>query len=318
MIFHKRIEEAYKAQLYRRCDDTGFVSYFSYEDFPGLSRKPYLFYSSKGHKMQGYFYAYDHADKHRLVVFEHGFGGGHRSYMREIEMLCRHGFYVFAYDHTGCMESGGEGCNGWAQSLCDLDDCINALRSDGRTDTSDISVIGHSWGGYSTLNICRFHKDVKRIVVLSGFVSVRKVVAQNFKGMLSLYRNDIFSLEKRTNPSYVECDAVESLKGGDTKALLIYSDNDPLVDRDVHWKALKDGLEGEESIKLILVEGKGHNVNYTHEAVEYLATLMPAINANKHLTGEAEKKAFRNSFDWMKMTEQDEEIWKEIFDLLDK
>ena len=132
MIFEKIIVNMYKGMMYNRCDDAETVFYFSSEDFPGLRKEPIAFASSLGHTLHGYLYEYDSAREDRIIVFDHGFGGGHRAYMKEIEKLCKHGYKVFAYDHTGCMESGGETPNGLAQSLCDLNDCINMIKSDER------------------------------------------------------------------------------------------------------------------------------------------------------------------------------------------
>ena len=192
MIFEKQIAKVFRSTLYRRCDDDGSTFYFSHKDFKGLSAQPYTFVSSAGNILKGYFYSYPNADESRLIVFDHGFGGGHRSYMKEIEMLCRQGYKVFSYDHTGCMESEGENTNGFAQSLHDLDDCLTALKKDENVNTADISVIGHSWGGFSTMNIAALHPDITHIVVISGFVSVEEMVKQNFSGLLKGYRKCIF------------------------------------------------------------------------------------------------------------------------------
>ena len=172
MVFEKQILNTYKSMMYTRCDDKQTVFYFSAKDFEGLNCEPYKFKSSLGHDLQGYIYYYDDPINDRLVVFDHGFGGGHLAYMKEIEMLCKHGYRVFAYDHTGCMESGGETPNGLAQSLCDLNDCISAIKNDERFAGLDISVMGHSWGAFSTLNISALHPDISHIVAMAGFVSV--------------------------------------------------------------------------------------------------------------------------------------------------
>ncbi len=273
MIFHKTIEKIYIAQMFARCDETGLVHYFSYKDFPGMNAEPYRFTSSLGHIMKGYFYSYKGADTSRLIIFEHGFGGGHRSYMKEIEKLCSAGYLVFTYDHTGCMESGGIGARGFSQSLHDLDDCIKALKADEKVNTSDITVIGHSWGGFSTLNIAALHHDVKKIVVFSGFVSVEKIVEQNFAGILKGYRKHIMQLEAESNPDYIGYDATKTLQNSNTKALLIYSDNDHLVHKTVHYDALYNALNGKKNVELMLVSGKGHNPNYTYDAVACLREL---------------------------------------------
>lgn len=83
--------------------------------------------------------------------------------MKEIERLCRAGYAVLSYDHTGCMESGGTSPKGLAQSLCDLNDCIKAIKADTRFLGIDISVVGHSWGAFSTLNITSLHPEISHI-----------------------------------------------------------------------------------------------------------------------------------------------------------
>lgn len=93
MIFEKQVVNMYKGMMYARCDDTETVFYFSAEDFDGLHKESYPFKASAGHTLQGYIYHYDNPIEKRIVVFDHGMGGGHRAYMKEIEKLCRHGYH---------------------------------------------------------------------------------------------------------------------------------------------------------------------------------------------------------------------------------
>ena len=318
MIFEKQIVELFKGMMHKRCDDTETVFYFSPEDFSGLRAEPYSFKASAGHTLQGYVYGYENSIPGRLIVFDHGFGGGHRAYMKEIETLCRHGYTVFAYDHTGCMESGGDSPNGFSQSLCDLNDCITAIKNDPRFGGLDISVMGHSWGAFSTLNISALHPEISHIVAMCGFVSVEEIVGTFFSGLLKGYRKAVLDLEKSSNPVFSEYNAVESLRNSSVKALLIYSEDDKMCKR-VHYDVLKAGLGDKENVKFLFVNNKGHNPNYTEEAVKYLNEFSAArakLAKNKKATAE-EKAAFVASYDWKRMTEQDEEIWKRIFAHLD-
>lgn len=319
MIFEKQVVNMYKGMMHTRCDDTETVFYYSAEDFPGLKKESYCFQASAGHELQGYIYQYDKHIPGRLVVFDHGFGGGHRAYMKEIEMLAKHGYVVFAYDHTGCMESGGKTPNGLAQSLCDLNDCISAIKADEKFSGLDISVMGHSWGAFSTLNITALHPEISHIVAMCGFVSVEDMINMFFSGLLKGYRKAVLALEKKSNPIFVEYNAVETLLKSDTKALLIYSEDDQMCRRK-HYDIMKSSLEEKENIKFILVSNKGHNPNYTESAVKYLGEFGSArakLARQKNATKE-EKAQFVASYDWDKMTEQDCAIWQEIFDHLDK
>lgn len=313
MFLEKTIKEMYKKMMYSRCDDTQTLYYFKAEDFVGLQKEEYNFKSSLTHDLKGYIYQYENPISNRIIVFDHGFGGGHRAYMKEIEMLCKHGYMVFAYDHTGCMESGGITPNGLAQSLCDLNDCIETIKKDDKFKGFDISVIGHSWGAFSTLNISALHPEISHIVAISGFVSVEEMVKTIFAGLLKGYRKCILELEKESNPIYFKYNAVDSLKNSNTKALLIYSENDKLCKK-IHYDILKENLSDKENVDFLLVKNKGHNPNYTVQAVKLLEGFSKARAkiAKKDLTNE-EKEYFVSSFDWEKMTTQDEEVWNIIF-----
>lgn len=318
MLFEKKIVDIYKNMAFVRCDDNGTAFYFSAGDFNGLHKEPFNFYSSKGHKLQGYFYSYDNPIDGRLIVFDHGFGGGHRSYMKEIEMICRKGYRVFAYDHTGCMESGGENTGGLSQSLCDLDDCIKALKENVKD--VDFSVIGHSWGGFSTMNITALHPDISHIVPISGFISARRMVSSFFGGILKGYCRCIMELEHKSNPDYVGYDGVKTLSDTSAKVLLVYSDNDPMCKRKDTFDVLKKELDGKENIKFHLETNKWHNPNYTQDAVVYKDAYVAQLNKKnkqKSLVSPEQKKEFISGFDWDRMTVQDEKVWNTIFNFLD-
>ena len=317
----KKIEKMYRAQLHARADDQGLAYYFSAADFEGLTQTPFAFTASAGHRLQGYFYAYEKPIEGRIVVFDHGMGGGHRSYMREIEMLARQGYRVFAYDHTGCMESGGEGTNGFAQSLRDLNDALCALKAEPSCVGCEISVMGHSWGAFSTMNIAAFHPDVKGIVAMAGFVSVKQMLRQMFGvGIAKFFYKRMWRIEQSANPDFVGYDAVQTLKEADIPALLIYCVSDPIVKVQYHRDVLLEALAGCERVRFLSMADRGHNPNYTPDAAAYLGEYVTALT-QKRKAGELEsaeqRKAFVESWDFWRMTEQDEGVWKEIFDALD-
>lgn len=318
MIFEKKIEKLYRSKMFCRCDDVGLACYFSYEDFAGMICEPYSFKGREGHTLNGAFYSYEGFSEGKLIVFDHGMGGGHRSYMREIEVLCRAGFKVFAYDHTGCMTSEGENTGGFGRSLSDLNCCISALK-DKLGENMRYSVMGHSWGAFSTLNICAFHPDAESIVAISGFVSVKRMVEQFFSGLLSPYAKKIYALERASNPDTAEADAAVSLKNYRGRALIIHSADDPVVSSKKHFNYMKTTLEGKDNIRFISVNGKAHNPNYTVDAVKYLgeygAKLQKALKKGS-LSSPEDKAKFVASFDWHRMTAQDEDLWNEIIKTL--
>jgi len=320
MFFEKQILNTYRRILYNRCDDTGTAYYFSTEDFAGLSREPYCFDSSLGHTLQGYFYSYENKKySDRLVVFDHGFGGGHSAYMREIEMLCRHGFTVFAYDHTGCMESGGTGTNGLAQSLRDLDDCLHVLKADEKYKNKRFSIMGHSWGGFATMNICALHPDVTHIVAMAGFPAAEALFLCAAKGILAPLRHVFLKEEAKSNPGYYDRSAFDALQNCNAPCLLIYGEKDMLCTKQGFYDPLRAALSDKKNISFFLANGKGHNPNYTREAEKYLAQYgkerKKFIKSNP---SEVQKAQFVASYDWLAMTDQDETVWEKIFEVLDR
>ncbi len=313
MLFYNTVKNLYRKFIFKRCDDVGLAYYFSAKDFEGICAEPYSFKGNNGQLLKGNFYFYDNPCEDRIIVFDHGMGGGHLSYMREIEMLARHGYKVYAYDHTGCMESEGESTVGFTQSLSDLDCCLKNLKSDEQYKNKSFTVVGHSWGGFSTLNISAFHPDLTHVVVLSGFVSV-DIIASRF-GSLSKY---VKAIEKEVNPSYMDCNGADSLKKTNAKALLIYSDNDKMVNKESNFDYLVSTLKERENTTFLLEKGKDHNPNYTEDAVKYLAEYLSALNKQKKkLKTTQQKKAFKDSFDWKRMTAQDKKVWDRIFEHID-
>jgi hypothetical protein len=69
----------------------------------------------------------------------------------------------------------------------------------------------------------------------------------------------------------------------------------------------------------MLVQNKGHNPNYTENAVKLLDKFKKDREkfAKKKNTTKEEKQQFLKSFDWVGMTEQDEAVWQQIFAHLD-
>ncbi len=319
MLFEKFIVNTYQSTLCTRYDGSPLLSYFGVGDFEGLMREGHTFRGDRGQILQGYFYFYGERRTDRLTVFDHGMGAGHNAYMKEIERLCRAGHTVFAYDHTGCMESEGAHIVGFAQSLNDLDHALRAIRALAEYKGAALSVIGHSWGGFATLNIPALHPDVASCVALSGFIGVGALVDQLFSGMMRPYRRAILAAEREANPYYSTFDARQSLADTNTRVLVVHSVDDATVKSKFHFDPLQKALFQNTRVRFLRVEGKGHNPNYTAEAVAYLGEMNAALQKGfkkKAFSTEEAQAAFCARWDWHKMTEQDEALWKTVLDFL--
>ena len=318
MLFEKKVVNFVLGQLLTRQDNPHGIFYFAPENFPGLYAKAYDFKSAKGHDLKGFFYCYAGADPGKLVVFDHGMGNGHRAYMREIETLCKAGFLVYSYDHTGCMASGGKHIGGFSQSLADLDDCIKALKREEMLQGREISVVGHSWGGFSAMNIGAIHPEVKKIVSMSGFVSVERIVSQTL-GPLKAYSPAIVAAEQRENPRHSRYNALESLAKTHAKVLLIYSEDDKTVLKQQHYDPLFIKFCDSGHVKFLLLNGKNHNPTYEGQSViykdDFFAKFQKALKKGKLAIPE-DQAEFYGQFDWWFMTQQDMQVWNAIFDHL--
>ena len=101
--------------------------------------------------------------------------------------------------------------------------------------------------------------------------------------------------------------------------LLIYSDNDKLCTKAAQYDPLLEALKGKENVQLVLVENKGHNPNYTHDAVTYKDAFFADLTKKtkkKKLRTAQQQADFRASYDWERMTMQDESIWEMIYNAL--
>ena len=322
MIFEKKVLGIYKKTLLTRNDPDGTVFYFGKEDFPALSCNDYVFFGDKGQKLSAHIYFKNEKRTDRIVMFEHGMGnGGHTAYMREINLLCEHGYTVFTYDHTGTRDSEGENIGGFSQSLADLDKAVGFVRSMPEYEKADISVVGHSWGGFSTMNITALHPEIKHAVAISGFISPRAIQSQVLGGILKFYRKAIFRSEKDAFPTYADTDARESLKGTKTKVLIIHSRDDKVCRFENHFGELEKVHGTNENVEFLAVDGKGHNPNYTVDALKYKDEFFAALTEKKkkgELATDEAKAEFVGSFDWYKMTEQDMSVWDKILAFLEK
>lgn len=317
-MLKEAILNSYKSALIKRFDDK-ITFYFSPKDFPNLKVKPYQFHSFKGDLLKGNFYFYDGYKENHIVVFDHGMGAGHTAYFREIELLCKNGYLVFSYDHTGCMSSGGAHSNGFLTSIADLDSCLTNLKEN--YPNHKISVIGHSWGGFSTSNIAKYHPDVAHVISLAPFNSLSSILHQTFHGLLSFGYKLAYDLEVSYNEEYASSSAIEALRNYTGNALIIHSKDDNVLNIKYHFNKIKKELGARDNIKFVMVDKKLHNPNYTVEAVKllqkYLKEKKKRIKENKLNTLE-EITEFNSLFDWWKITEQDDSVWKLIFNTLEK
>ena len=265
MLKYLIFSHIYNKQIIRRYDDDHILHYYSYKDFPSLEARPMEFINKDGYKIKGYFYSYPNYKKDHLVIFCHGLGGGHRSYMKEIELLAKEGYEVLSYDYLGCFESEGKSIKGFTESIVTLNTLLNYLKDSGYTKDKKVSLVGHSWGGYTVSNILNYYKDIYSISVISGFTSIKSFA----KELMPKFQKEFYKCEKKINPSIVDSSSIDAFKNTSTHVLIIHSKDDKMVPITFGADELKENINN-PNVKYLIVDNKSHNPNYTIEAVKYL------------------------------------------------
>lgn len=311
----------YKKHFLHRNDPKNYCRYFTEKDFPGLMTSPITFRSGEN-QLYGNYYFYENYREDTLVIFCHGLGGGHFSYMKEIEILCRMGYRVLAYDNTGCVKSEGESIRALTQSLSDLVAAYNTLKENGTWDSyQHIYVVGHSWGGFAAGHIAGFADGIEKAVVLSGFASIRRVLSgylneKNPATRILLSR--VMAYEKKINSHYALSEMTEIIKKTKTKYLLTQSTDDMTVNYEKNTGFIKETLP-ENAARFLIYENRFHNPNYTEDAVHYMQETFGTFNQavrKKKIRTEAEKKEWFKDKDWDRMTRQDMDFWKQVEEFL--
>ena len=314
MIFESKVLEIYRQKLLKRRDPDGRAHVFTNKEFC-LKREEYTFLGDRRQTLCAYLYYSTDKDKRRIIILDHGMGCGHNSYLKEISTLVRAGHTVFTYDHTGTMSSGGEDIGGFSQSLSDLDRAVAFVCTSLGYETNQISVIGHSWGAFSTMNIPALYPEISHVVALSGFISPKEIQHQVCRGFLRPYRKTLYKLEKERLPDYADYDARVSLGNAKTRALIIHSKDDKTCHFNRHFVKLKKALKNKSNVKFVDTDHKGHYPQYTIEAVALkhdFNKVLKERTKNGTLETAEEKEALINSYDFHKMHEQDKEVWRKI------
>jgi hypothetical protein len=148
---------------------------------------------------------------------------------------------------------------------------------------------------------------------------VKRQIDCFFKGLPQGYKRAVLAYELAQNGRYAQFDGLETLKNTKARVLLVYSENDRLVRKKLHYDPLYAALKDRENVSFLLEKKKGHNPNYTEEAVARLADytkLLQKKQKKKELATEEARRGFVSSQDFKGMTEQDESVWQEIFEVL--
>ena len=216
-----------------RYDKEVGVPYFSYKDFKGFKREEFSFNNSLGIEIHCFYYYYDNYKEDKIVMFCHGLGPGHVSYLAEIEALARHGYKVLALDYTGCGESEGDNMGSINAPARDIDELLDYLKLD-----KPVILVGHSLGGFSALKIASIRKEINKVVVFAPIILFKPMILAASKS--KFITHFILKYERKVGKQYDAIDLTAYLKSTEDKIFFIQSEDDPMVPYETSLKIAEE------------------------------------------------------------------------------
>ncbi len=291
----------------KRYENDPRITIFTYKDFPFLDHEDFSFISS-GSEINGKIYSLKEKSKlnNKVIIFFHGIGGGHENYMHEIIEFINKGYYVFAYDYLGCEKSEGNEIKGLLEPLKEVENFYKYFKTLTKYKDMPIYLVGHSWGGFTSIASSNIIKDAKKVVALSAFNSASFPSKGNVL-LIKLIRPYIFLINLFKFGKLSFYTSKKTIKRNkNIKYLLINGEKDkvclPNQSSDIYLKLNYSNLT---SVRL---KNKGHSPQLTIEAEHYLGVFLKEL---KH-------KDFDNSkFDYDLLTLQDDKVYEMIFNFLE-
>lgn len=300
------IAHLYKKKFVYRYDKEVGIPYYSHTDFKGLIEEEYSFVNSKNITIKFFYYYYPNYHKDKIILFCPGIGSGHVAYFSEINELAKRGYKVLTLDYTGCGESGGKCLYSLNMPTLDVNELLNYLNL-----KQTINVVGHSLGGYTALNIINLRREINHAVIISGFLNVDSLVNSLISSKFIASR--INKYEKGFLPSYSGINNIEYLKTTKDKLFFIHSTDDQMVPYNISTKVVEE--INNPHIKVVTVNHRKHNPNYTPDAVNYMNEIFGKyqnlIN-NKIIKTDEEKINYFKDVSLARLTAQDEKMFDEI------
>lgn len=309
----------FKAAFGKRCNGDRRLKYLTCEDFEDLRCAPVSFKSDKGQILKGALYITAGTVKPlALIIFSHGMGGGHRSYMTEINTFAKNGFAVLAYDNTGTFASEGKSLVGFYQGVKDLKAAIQWADSNEKFNGLKKIIVGHSWGGYSVCqNLADKDLNIAGAVAFSapdsGYQVVTGMLGKKMSFLTPLFKL-IFRIADDKN-SLIRCsDILGSLTS--PPVLLLHGDSDPVV-TPVNSPLASAKVKTNPHITSIMYEGRCHNVYQTKESEEYLNNVFAGINALKKIKNPSKEEIdYCYDIDYDLITREDPSVMQTVINFI--
>ena len=265
----------YEAILGRRVESGTRQNAVSFEMFDSMERASVSFKTRGNVTLNGYIYSSKTSDvrNNTLIVFSHGLMRMESDYLYEIEMLTKNGYRVFAYDCTGTGISEGKKIMGLSYSTIDLEHALSYISGHSELSECDIVLYGHSWGAFAAAAVLNNnHPEVKAVVCRSGFnhpLSMLMSQSVKYAGSgVKITEPLVVMYEWLKSGAYSQYTAVDGLNSVEIPALILQGTEDTLVTLDQSI-AGQEGYITNPNVQIEIIEGKGHGVILTDDAIAY-------------------------------------------------
>jgi pimeloyl-ACP methyl ester carboxylesterase len=266
-----------------------------------------------------------------IVIIAHVFGG-HNSYMDVAEFFAQNGYYVFAYDATGCDKSEGEGVGGVPQGVIDLDYAISFVEKSNEIPNLPIVLFGHSWGGYCVSSVLTYHPEIKAVIECSGFNRSSDMFESGGKSQAGdvIYTMTPFIRihELFKYGRYASNTAMDGFDSTDAAVMIVHSADDDVIGIEYGYDMYYEKYQNDSRFTFIRFEDRGHNEifndpentykdEFNAEFDTWLETLDYDYNAEDNIERFKEDKAeyITESLDHVRWsTRLDEELFTRFLD----
>lgn len=260
IIPYKVSKNLYNLEYERKYSIKRYSDYKKYN----LEKEEFTFKSNKNQKLRAFKYYKKNHKYQDIIVFSHGLGsGGHQVYLPLIKKFVDNNYLVLTYNITANFESEGRSINGIPQGIIDLDYFLKYIEKDDKYKNYKINLVGHSWGGYSVLNVLNKNHRINSVVAFSSFNTSIEIVdidlKKYFKDInyqmilpyISLYER--FKMGRESNYN-----AIKILKNKDTKIMILHSRDDLRLPFNKTSKKLYDKYKYYPNIKFKIYKNRGH------------------------------------------------------------
>ena len=264
---------------------------------------------TKKNTLRGYIYNHDKHTENNIIVFGHGMWSDINSYTQDICYYAKKGYEVIAVNYAGVSSSDGKNIQGFGGSIKSLDEVLTYIENCPDYKNRDIYLIGHSWGAYGVLNAIYFHPNVKKVVAISPFITPTRLLKGFLPKPLYILIPFFLFVDKIKMGKYSNKKVYYSLEEYTGKTLILHSTDDNMVNFSNNTEYLMNLMP---NLNYSIYENKGHNPNYSDNAVKCMNNFNTTL---KNLPND-EKEAYKKQANYQEMGELDEKVMNFIIHFL--